>query len=185
MEDREIIALFLERDEAAVTAVSERFGAYCTAIAANILRDPMAAEECVNDAWLAAWNSIPPHQPDSMKAYLGKLVRRFAISKWRAEHAQKRGEGELPLILDELQVCVPSHALPDRVVEGQALTDSISRFLRTLPGPDRRLFVLRYWHCASIATIASAFGWSESKTTSRLFRLRKKLNRHLNKEEWL
>lgn len=185
MDDTEILNLFLARDESAITAASSHYGGYCMTIADNILHDRTEAEECVSDAWLAAWNSIPPQQPASMRAYLGKLARHFALSRWRRSHAQKRGEGQTQLILDELADCASSAELPDAIIEGRALSDSISRFLHALPPPDRELFVRRYWYCMPVSGIAADLGWSESKVTSRLFRLRKRLGSHLKKEEWL
>lgn len=185
MKETEIVALFLSRNETAITVVSVQYGAFCGTIANNILHNPQAAEECVNDTWLAAWNSIPPNQPNSLKAYLGRITRRFAVSRWRKEHTQKRGADEIALIFDELQVCAGEASLPDRIAEGRALSDSISCFLRSLPPDDRRLFVLRYWYCQSVAELAADVGCSESRITSRLFRIRRKLSRHLKQEEWL
>ena len=185
MEDREIVKLFWQRDERALQAVSETYGGYCRAVARNILQDERDAEECLNDTWLHAWNSIPPHQPLSLAGYLAKLTRCAALKRWRDLRAQKRGGGEVPLVYEELGECIPGRHSPDEELAARELAALICRFLDGLPLTERRIFLCRYWYFDSIAVIAARFGFSESKVKSMLHRSRKQLRNLLKKEGFL
>ena len=182
MNDGEIVSLFWERDERAVSESLNRYGRYCQSIAYGILPNPQDAEECVNDACMAAWNSIPPHRPAVLSSFLGKLTRRASLKKWRSYSAQKRGGGELPAALDELRDCIPSSLTLEAEVEERELARSIDAFLQKLPSGERRAFILRYWYLESIAAIAARLGYSQSKVKSMLHRSRGKLLEHLRKE---
>ena len=182
MEDREIVELFWKRNERAVEAASQTYGRYCRAIADSILSDSEDAAECVNDTWLHAWNSIPPHRPDSLKAYLGKLTRYICLNRWRDSRAAKRGGGQCMLAYEELAECIPANGCVDEGLEAEALTEAINRFLAVLPETDRRIFVCRYWYFEPVAEIASRFGFSQSKVKTTLWRLRKKLLEALKRE---
>ena len=182
MEDREIVALFLRRDESAVAQSQEKYGAYCLSIARRIAPDE--AEEALNDALLGAWNAIPPHQPAELSTFLGKLTRRAALKKRRAASAEKRGGDAVTLALEELGECTGGTD-PARELEGRELAKLLNDFLRTLKPTERRAFVLRYWYLEPVSEVAKQLGWSESKAKSLLFRLRKRLAARLrdyNKE---
>lgn len=172
MEDREIVALFLQRDEGAVAQAQEKYGAYCLSIARRIAPDE--AEEAVNDALLGAWNAIPPHRPAELSTFLGKLVRRAAIKKRRAASAGKRGGDSVALALEELGECAGGGD-PARELEGRELSALLDAFLRSLKPSERRAFVLRYWYLEPLSDVAKQLGCSESKVRSLLFRLRKRL----------
>ena len=182
MNDGEIVALFWKRDEGAIAESLNRYGRYCHSIAYGILQNPQDAEECVNDACMAAWNSIPPHRPTVLSSFLGKLTRRASLKKWRGYSAQKRGGGELPAALDELRDCIPNALTLEAEVEERELARSINAFLQKLPSAERRAFILRYWYLESIAAIAARLGFSQSKVKSMLHRSRGKLLEHLRKE---
>ncbi len=182
MEDREIIELFWARDERAVEAASEKYGRYCRAIAGNILGDEQDAAECVNDAWLRAWNSIPPHRPENLKAFLGRLTRCASLNRWRDEHSLKRGGGQAALAYEELSECIPASGQIDEALREKELVRALDRFLSDLPKTERRLFVRRYWYFDSVAELAKSFGFSQSKVKTTLWRLRKKLLEALKKE---
>lgn len=182
MEDSRIVALYWERDQEAIRATAEKYGRYCHTIANHILANREDADECVNDTYLIAWNGIPPHKPGILSTFLGKITRRVSLNKWRDKNRDKRGAGEVPLALDELSECVPSHFNTEYLVEQKELTQYINQFLSTLPVPERDLFVSRYWFFADIREISIKFQYSESKTKSMLFRTRNKLRRYLEKE---
>ncbi len=179
MDDKQILELFFERSENAISLTQSKFGRYCHYIASRILGNEADAEEVVNDTWLKAWNTIPPHRPSSLKVYLGMLTRQLALDAWDVKTAQKRS-GSFPLVLDELAECIPdgtdfSHSLE--------LRDALNRFLHTLPLKTRRVFLRRYWYAASVAEIAREFGMTESAVTVLMLRTRQKLNAFLAKEE--
>ena len=182
MEDREIVSLFWQRDEQALEAAAAKYGSYCRAVAQNILPDAQDAEECLNDTWLHAWNSMPPHRPECLSGYLAKLTRWAAIKRWRGARAQKRGGGQIELAYEELSDCIPDRCAPDEALAGKELAELIRRFLAQLPATQRRVFLCRYWYFDSIAAIAAQFGFSESKVKSMLHRSRKRLRELLNKE---
>lgn len=172
MEDREIVALFLLRDERALERAQEKYGAYCLSIARRIAPDE--AEEALDDALLGAWNAIPPHKPAELSAFLGKLTRRAALKKRRAASAEKRGGDSVTLALEELGECTGGPD-PARELEGRELAALINGFLQSLKPAERRAFVLRYWYLEPVADVARQLGWGESRVKSLLFRLRKRL----------
>ena len=182
LDDERIIALFLRRDEQAIKEVGAKYEAYCFSIANRILTCPEDAMECVNDAYLAAWNSIPPHQPKVLATYLGKLTRRISLMKWRSARAEKRGGGEVPLALQELLECIPDDNSPEAALQQQELTEILNDFLSALSKIPRQVFLYRYWHLESIADISKRFGFSQSKVKSMLHRTRGKLLLRLKKE---
>lgn len=124
MEDARIVDMYWARSEKAIAETSEKYGNYCYSIAYHILADPEDAEECVNDTWLGAWNSMPPHRPALLSTFLGKITRRISIDKWRRRTAEKRGGGEMALALDELSECVPSGHDVEREAESAELADA-------------------------------------------------------------
>lgn len=186
MEDREIVELYWQRREEALGESREKYGSLCHRVALGVLGSPEDAAEAVNDALLRAWNSIPPQRPDCLDAYLAKLSRRAAVDLLRRERAGKRWGGEAALALEELEDCVPSGASgPEEHLEASELAALIARFLRAQPETARKVFLRRYWYVESVSAIAEAFGWSESKVKSILFRTRKGLRRFLETEGYL
>ena len=182
MDDKEIIALFLARDEGAIQAAQRQYGGYCAAIANGILDDRGAAEECVNDTWLKCWQSIPPQHPRSLKGFAGRIVRNLALSALRAEKAQKRGGGQTALALDELSEVVSGGETPEGAMDRQALRAALDGFLAGLPERSRSLFLRRYWYLDSVEQLAKRFGMSKTQATTTLHRLRQKLRAHLEQE---
>lgn len=182
MEDSQIVELFWARNEQAIDATAKKYGNYCYRIAYNILSNDDDANESVNDTYMGAWNSIPPHRPSVLSTFLGKLTRRISLNKWRNQNRIKRGGREVFLALDELSECIPSQHNPEQSVEQKELAQAINCFLSTLRQTERDIFVSRYWFLASIKEISLRFDFSESKTKSILFRVRKKLMTYLAKE---
>lgn len=185
MEDREIIDLYWERSEEAVSATAEKYGGYCRAIAYNILRSDADAEECVNDAYFGAWNAIPPGRPENLAAFLGKITRNTALNRRRQAKAKKRGAGQVELALSELEECVPAVVSVEQGVEDSALTAILEKFLFAQEQPKRNIFIRRYWYLSPIRDIAREYGMSQSKVKSMLFRMRKELKATLEKEDFL
>lgn len=185
MDDKQIVDLYWSRDEAAVRETAAKYGSYCGRVAGGILADWQDVEECVSDTWLGAWNAMPPHRPSVLSTFLGKITRRISINRWNGKKAGKRGNGEIPLALDELAEAVPSRDTPEHAVAAGELAESIDRFLASLPQTERDLFVCRYWFLAPIAELGGKFGFSQSKTKSALLRTRSKLKAHLEKEGFL
>lgn len=185
MEDRQIVELFWQRDEAAVAETQRKYDRYCLSIAQNVLGREADAREVVNDAYLAVWNAIPPHRPELLSAFLGKITRRLALKRLRDRSAAKRLAGEAAVSLDELEECIPSALRVEDCLEAAELVRSIDRFLETLPAAERRVFLRRYWFFDSIQAICSQYGFSQSKVKSMLGRTRRKLLHWLQKEDLL
>ena len=177
MDDKQIIRLFFERSEQAITELSQKYGALCFQIADNILDDPQDAEECVNDAWLGAWNSIPPRSPDPLRAYICRIVRNHSLKKLRANTALKRGS-QFEVSLSELEDCISGSSLDEQLAVSE-LTAQINAFLSALPRDDRVMFVKRYWFSESLSEIADTFAITENNASVRLSRIRGKLHQHL------
>ena len=182
MNDTEIVNLYWKREERAIEETAKKYGAYCYAIAYNILSNHEDSEESVNDTYIETWNAIPPHRPMVLSSFLGKITRRLAIDKWRSDHAQKRGGGELTCVLDELTECIAYEDSAERHLEKQMLAQAINDFLATLNETERKIFVCRYFYVNSVETVCKRFGYSESKVKSVLFRVRERLRVYLQKE---
>ena len=181
MDDSQIIELYFQRKEQAISQTAAKFGGYCMKIASNILRDRRDAEEAVSDAWMDAWARIPPTRPESLWAFLGTLTRRRALDRYDSISAQKRGGGQVELALEELAECASPQDVQAQA-EASELAERIGAFLRTIPSTDRRVFVCRYWYLDPIEDIAKQFGFTKSKVKSMLHRTRKKLRTYLEKE---
>ena len=187
MEDEAIIALFFARESVAIEAAKEKYGRRITRTAHNILRSVQDAEECLNDTLFKAWENIPPTHPQVLGAFLQKIARNLALNRWEAKNAAKRGGGEPGLLLGELAETVPAQTAnnPENAYEAARVTESIDAFLQKQDKPSRVVFVLRYFHGESVAAISQRLVVTESKVKSMLFRTRKKLRAHLEKEEVL
>ena len=182
MDDTQIVELYWARKESAIEETEAKYGSYCYSIAQNILQNQDDAEESVNDTWLNAWNSMPPHRPSVLSTFLGKLTRRISIDKWRRTTAKKRGNGQLPLVLDELEDCVSDGKSIEEETERKLLAEVIAAFVKSLPETEQKVFLCRYWYMDSVNTIATRFRFSESKIKSMLSRTREKLRVRLEKE---
>ena len=182
MEDREIVDLYWQRDERAIAETAARYGTYCSSIATNILRQPEDVEESVNDTWMNAWNSMPPHRPEVLPSFLGKITRYICLKKWRERYAQKRGGGETALVFEELSESIPYRQSIDETLQAKELAQIVNTFLNGLSETERYIFVCRYWYLDPIATISARYGFSQSKIKTMLWRMRKKLMLQLEKE---
>ena len=169
--DAEIVALYLSRNEAAIDHTDRNYGAYCMSVAMNILQSHPDAEECVNDTYLQAWRSIPPHKPTVLRLFLGKITRRLAIDKYRANKSRNR---ELEVALEEI-----AEFLPAREEDDGEMPALLADFLASLPAEERNFFVLRYYHGHSVARLSKAFGMKPNNLSARLYRTREKLRAYL------
>lgn len=185
MEDKEIVRLYWERNELAIKETSAKYGRYCYKIAYNILQNREDADESVNDTWLRTWECIPPHLPEVLSAFVGKITRRVSLNIWRSATRKKRGGGQVGPALEELEECLADENNVERMVEQRELLRGISGFLESLPETERDLFVCRYWFFSSIHELSKRFAFSESKTKSMLFRTREKLKVYLEEEGYL
>lgn len=182
MEDVKIVELYFKRDESAIDETRSKYGRYCNCVAYRILENKEDADECENDTYLCAWNTMPPQKPDLLSSYLGMLSRNCALNKYRKSHAQKRGAGEVSLSIAELDECIPCDKTIDDTLEEKELAEVLSVFLRTLPEVECSIFIYRYWHLATIKEISDKFGYSPSKVKMTLYRTRLKLKAVLERE---
>ena len=156
MEDSKIIALYFERSEEALSESQAKYGKYCYKIANRILSSYEDSEECVSDAFLNAWRSIPPHRPKSLSAYLGAITRHLAINRLEASLAAKRKVHILPII-EELGESLSDAAWQEDVADELAIRQALNAFLTSLSTETRRIFLRRYWYCQSAKEIARSF----------------------------
>ena len=181
MDDEAIVELFWRRDERAVAQAQAKYGAYCLAVAARIVSRE-DAEECVNDTWARAWNAIPPQRPASLRLFLARIARNLALNRREALAAEKRGNGEAALVLDELAECLPGGRSVEASVDARELSAGVGRFVRALPARDAGVFVRRYFFAETAAEIGARYGLSENHVHVILGRTRKKLKAYLTKE---
>lgn len=182
MEDTQIVALYWQRSEDAITETDRKYGGTCRRVSWNILRNTEDSEECVNESYWKMWSLLPPARPAVFPAFLLRLVRNLSLDRYRKQTAEKRGGGQTALALDELSTCIPAPDSTETAVERQDLTDSLNRFLDALKPEPRRIFLQRYWYLSSIREIACDLGLSESKVKTTLLRTRAALRVHLEKE---
>lgn len=181
MEDNEIIDLYFERSERALKETQYRYGGYCRKVAYNILCSREDSEECVNDTWFRAWNSIPPERPLSLGAFLFRITRNIAISLLRKRTAKKRNRSEAYVCIDELSECIPD-CKNSFVSEDTEIKDSLNRFITSLNNETARIFILRYWYVFSVKEISGQLSMSEGAVKMSLYRTREKLKKFLQEE---
>lgn len=179
MEDSKIVQLYWDRDQNAITETANKYGNYCTSIAKNILGNGEDAQECVNDTYMNAWNSMPPHRPNMLSTFLGKITRNLSFNRYKHNYADKRGGGEIATVLDELSECVSGKDSVEQEIEYKELVKAIDSFLDTLSEEKRSIFICRYWYTDSISNIAKSHGVRENTVSMTLNRLRAKLQRYL------
>lgn len=182
MNDSEIVNMFLERNERAIGEMSGKYGRYCGSIAQGILKNYEDAEECVNDAYMRAWESIPPQNPTSLKAYLAKITKNIALDRIKALGRDKRGGGELPLVYEELEFLAADTRSVEGELERKEMLAAVNRFLKRSSTVHMRAFVLRYWYCESVAEVARELGLRENHVAVILNRMRNRLRNYLRKE---
>jgi len=180
MNDNDILELYWDRDERAISETELKYGALCRSISFGILSDKGGAEECVNDSYMRLWNSIPPERPASLCAYLCRICRNLSIDRYNSLRREKRGGRSLAL-LDELSECIPtSHE--SEVCDRLALKEALDRFLASIEPVSRSVFMKRYWFCQRVKEISRDTGLSVSAVKMSLMRSRKKLKKELEKE---
>ena len=179
MDDSKIVQLYWDRNEQALTATSDKYGNYCITIAKNILGNKEDAEECVNDTYMRAWNSLPPHRPNILSTYLGKITRNLSFNLYKRNTADKRGGVEVPVVLDEIVDLVSDTDDVEKEIDRRELVKAIDDFLGKLPADKRSIFICRYWYFDSISNIASRFGMTNNYVSVLLNRLRLKLHNYL------
>ncbi len=182
MDDKRIIKLYFERSQKAITETAHKYGRYCHYIAFNIVGNDSDAEECVNDTYFRVWNCIPPKRPDNLQTFIGKITRNLALNKYEKMSAQKRGAGQIPLILDELYECIPDKNNDEKIVDDIIIKRVIESFLSDLQSQPRKIFIRRYWHMCSVKEIAKEYGINENNVCVSLYRTREKLRKILEEE---
>ena len=185
MNDSQIIGLYWARDEQAIAETARQYGAYCMGIANQILRDEADAEECVNDTWLNAWNSIPPARPTRFRLFLGRITRNLSFNRYREKHREKRGGGEIALVLEEIDDFLADTVDVESEIEQMEFVRLLNRFLHSLPGRECNIFIRRYFYTDSTDAIARRYGLKESHVLVILSRVRKKLREFLSKEGYM
>ncbi len=180
MDDKKIIELFFRRDEAALDNVKEKYRKLCYKVSSNILKSEEDIEECINDTYLALWNSIPPEKPKHLSSYICRILKNLCLNKAKYNSAEKRRDS-FTLSLDELSECLPDCGTEEEISTAE-LGDAISRFLQSQSRTSRMVFIRRYWYSDSVRDIALRYSIKETTVRSLLHRTRKKLKDFLMKE---
>lgn len=183
MEDAQIVDLYWRRSDEAISETNLKYGSYCRSIAYGILRNREDTEECVEDAYMGAWNAMPDKRPQRLPPLLAKITRNAALNRIAEQNRQCRGGGEIPLCLDELSECIPSGFSVEQEIEEQELGQLLQKFITELPKSERRVFLGRYFYMIPVKEIAQRLGFTQSKVKSMLYRTRKKLMDYLKEEE--
>ena len=182
MDDAQIVQLYWDRNEQALTVTADKYGRYCAAIAQNILGNHEDAEECVNDTYMRAWNAMPPHRPGILSAFLGKITRNLSLNRYKYTTAGKRGGSRAPAVFDEIAELVSETNSVEQEIDRRELVKAIDTFLEGLSREKRGIFVCRYWYFDSIPAIASRFGMTENHVSVTLNRIRSKLRKYLTEK---
>lgn len=181
MEDKNILDLYVQRNERAITETAAKYGPYCGTVADNVLGCPEDVEEILNDTWLAAWNDIPPSLPACLRAYLGRITRNLALSRFRLYHTKKRYAG-MEILLSELEDCLPATQTVERELDRLELVRVLRDWSDSLEPEERRLFVRRYWHGVPVKQLAREAGVTQNTMAQRLARQRRSLKSRLEQE---
>ena len=182
MEDEKIIALFWERSEQSIGELDRKYGKICRSLSYHIVNDRQDAEECVNDAYLGAWNAIPPARPCPLLAYLCKIVRNISLNLYHRKEAAKR-RGSYTIAMEEIEACLADPNTVETAIDARELAHILEDFLKTLTVDNRVIFLRRYWFADSCRDIAGRVGLSEKNVSVRLVRIRQKLKDHLRERE--
>ncbi len=182
MEDSRIVELYWQRDEAAIRETERKYGRYLMKIARGILGAEEDSQECVSDAYLRAWNTIPPQKPEALSAYLAKLARRASIDCFRRRNREKRRASQYALSLSELEECLSGGNTTEEKADVRLLAQAMEAYLKTLSPEARNMFLFRYYYMDSIREVASFFACSEAKVKSSLHRTRLGLKEYLEQE---
>lgn len=182
MDDVKIIALYWARSEQAIAQTAQKYQRYCHSIAYHILHSAEDAEECVNETYLAAWNSMPPQRPNALSAFLGRITRNLSLNRYEAAHAAKRGGGQMPLVLEELAECLSGGDTVEESLDEAVVIALLNRFLAAQPSLKRKVFVQRYFYMLPSKEIALAYGLDEAGVNNILFRMRAALKKELASE---
>ena len=180
MDDHQIVELYWARSEKAISETENKYGRYCYSIAYHVLHNNEDSEECVNDTWLSAWNSMPEQRPDRLTAFLGRITRNLALDRYEKNHAKKRGSGKTAVVFEEIEEFLPANT--DDITDSLALREAIDQFLGSLDKEERVIFVQRYWYFCQVKDIAKMHGLGLSSVKMTLKRTRDKLREHLQKE---
>ncbi|MBP1538203.1 MAG: sigma-70 family RNA polymerase sigma factor [Ruminococcus sp.] len=180
MQDNELLKMYFDRNEQAISETAEQYGRYCMYIADNILQNRQDSEECVNDAYVTLWNTIPPQKPQSLKAYLAKVLRNAALSMVRKHNAKKRGSGAVDEIIDELREAETD--TPESITDAKMMSELINGFVKGLEKQQRIIFVKRYWYLCPSKQIAKECDLSVGNVNMTLHRLRQQLKNYLEQE---
>ena len=185
MRDEDIVELYWQRNEQAITETSNKYEKYCYTISYNILGNVEDCHECVNDTWLSTWNSIPPNRPYSLKMYVARIVRNLSFNRYESMTAQKRNNGQMPLVLDELQECIASDSNVEGEVMARELGRTINRFISSLPETEGNVFIRRYFYSEAVKDIARRYGLKANNVAVMLTRCRAKLKDYLKEEGYM
>ena len=182
MEDKEIIELFFERSEQAIRELDAKYGRICHDLSYNIVNSRQDAEECVNDAYLGAWNAIPPARPAPLLSYIAKIVRNLSLKLYWKKEAAKRG-GHYTMAMEEIEGCIADRETVEDALDARELARIIGEFLDTLTLENRVIFLRRYWFADSYKDIAGFMGLTEKNISVRLTRIRGKMKQYLMERE--
>ncbi|MBQ8510690.1 MAG: RNA polymerase sigma factor [Clostridia bacterium] len=184
MTDREIVSLYHSRDESAIRETESKYGRYLFGVARNLL-DSEDSRECVNDTYLRAWNAMPPHMPQFLRTFLGRITRALAIDRIRAMNSVRRAASVYAVSLEELAECVGDGDTPEDTLENKRLAEALNLWLDSLSVGTRQIFVRRYYYFDPLREIAADLGASEAKVKSALHRARLSLREYLEREDLL
>ena len=182
IEDEKIIDLFFERSEQGIRELDNKYGAVFHKLSNNIVNNRQDAEECVNDAYLGAWNAIPPARPNPLLTYICKIVRNISLKNYYRKEAAKRSS-HYTIAMEEIEACIADPKTVDAEMEARELARIIGEFLDTLTVENRVIFMRRYWFSDSCKDIAELVGLSEKNISVRLTRIRQKLKDYLLERE--
>ena len=184
MDDTKIIELFFQRDQQAIRELDAKYGKACHSLSFNIVNNRQDAEECVNDAYLGAWNAIPPAKPDPLLTYLCKMVRNISLNAYYKREAAKRSS-RYTVAMEEIEACITAPDMVEAEIEARELASIIEGFLDMLKPEDRVIFLRLYWFADRCRDIAERVGLTEKNISVRLTRIREKLRKYLIEREVL
>lgn len=180
--DNEIIELYWSRDERAIKETDNKYGRYLFSVSYNIVQDNLDCEECLNDTYLGAWNSMPPARPNVLKAFLTVIIRRISVNKYNSRSKKRAVPTEMTVPIDELDTFLTDGSDIYKILDSEKLGRVLNSFVGSLSDRRRFIFISRYYFAESIEAISKEIGKSKSTVNKELASIRNELLSALERE---
>ena len=185
LDDSRIVELYFLRSEEAIKQTDKKYGSYLLAVAYNILHNRQDGEECLNDTYIGAWNSIPPTRPKILRVFLTAIMRKTALECYRMKNRKKRIPSDMICSLSELDDVITNENDPQEAYNIKELGECINAYVHSLSERRMYVFVARYYFFRSLEDIAEALSVSKSTVSKEIAAIKVGLRQKLESEGYV